>query len=136
MHSTIKHYTSHPKRRGFTLIELLVVVLVLSILMAVSTTLYLQAIAYSQRRVCRSNMFTISNAVHAAKVKNIHNDYSSYISGGVNPSTLPDLIGNNPICPSGGTYNLEVGRTTTTDTFKVRCSLSVHSTFEPNVDSN
>ena len=56
------------RRRGFTLIELLVVVLILAILMAIALPLYLNAVANSELRTCRSNMQTIGNAVHANRV--------------------------------------------------------------------
>ena len=38
-------------KKGFTLIELLVVVLILSVLMAVATPLYLSAVTDSQKKV-------------------------------------------------------------------------------------
>ena len=79
------------RQRGFTLIELLVVTLILSTLMAIATPAYLSAVSDSQKKTCRSNMQTISNAVHSARVKSMAVDYSSVITGGVNTATLPDL---------------------------------------------
>jgi len=123
------------QRHGFTLIELLVVVLILAILMAVSLPLYLSAVADAQRKTCRANMQTISNAALASRVKNRYNDFSVLIANGVNTASLLDLI-ILPVCPSGGTYSLNNGSTGDATTFKVACSVSTHGTFEPNMDSN
>lgn len=121
------------RRRGFTLVELLVVVLILAILMAVALPLYLSAVQDSQKKTCRANLQTIANAVQSARVKSMATDYSTFISGGVSTSDLPDLLVI-PICPTGGTYSLSTGSSGTNSTFKVGCTN--HSTFEPGVDSN
>jgi len=123
------------KRRGFTLIELLVVVLILAILMSVALPLYLSAVGDSQRKTCRANMQTISNAVQAVKVKDQAADYSTYITGGVNPATEPDLS-STPICPNAGAYTLANGSSADATTYKVVCSAPGHGSFEPGVDSN
>jgi type IV pilus assembly protein PilA len=121
--------------RGFTLIELLVVVLILAILMAVSMVPYLSAVADSQKKTCRANMQTIAVAVHAARVKALSVDFSTYIAGGVTTASLPDLT-NVPLCPSGGRYSLAVGSSGSATTFKVACTIAAHGSFEPGVDSN
>src|SRR3954452_19603103 len=102
---TNTHNPLSRKSRGFTLIELLVVVLILAILMAVSIPLYLSAIADSQKKTCRSNMQTIANAVHAARVKSQAPDFAAFI-GSVSSTAEPDLL-NVPICPSAGAYTIE-----------------------------
>src|ERR1044071_4022284 len=101
-------------RRGFTLIELLIVVLILAILMAVALPLYLSAVADSQKKTCRANMQTISNAVQAARVKAIALDYtdiiaansSGIITAGANSLDNLQAV---PICPNTGTYKLAAG---------------------------
>ena len=122
-------------KKGFTLIELLVVVLILSVLMAVATPLYLGAVTDSQKKTCRANMQTISNAVQSARVKANANDYSTLIAAGVTTTSLADLQAV-PQCPTGGTYGLANGSSASAATFKVSCTASGHGTFEPGVDSN
>lgn len=118
---------------GFTLIEVLVVVLILALLMAVALPLYLSAVNDAERRVCRVNMKTISGAAQATRVKNLLGNYGSIISNGV--GALADLTGT-PICPAGGTYSLENGNSGNSSTFRVRCSLASHGTFQLGLDSS
>jgi type IV pilus assembly protein PilA len=120
--------------RGFTLIELLVVVLILAILMAVALPLYLSSQQNAEKRTCRANMQTIANAVQAAKVTQKLTDYSTFVGVAVSPAAEPDLQ-STPICPSQGTYSIENGNGGTPATFRVRCSVAAHSTFEPGLDS-
>jgi type IV pilus assembly protein PilA len=122
-------------RRGFTLIELLVVVLILSILMSIALPLYLSAVSDSQKKTCRANLQTIANCVQGARVKTNALDYGTLITGGVTIANLPDLFAV-PLCPNGGTYTLLDGSSGSATTFKVKCSIGVHGTFEPGVDNN
>jgi len=125
-------------RRGFTLIELLVVVLILAILMAVALPLYLSAVKDSETKTCRSNLQTIANAVHAARVKARASDYSGFVTSDLSADIgkFPDLASSStskgPQCPTRGTYSVE---TTTGGGFVVKCSVSEHGTFEPGTDS-
>jgi len=128
-------------RRGFTLVELLVVVLILSILMSVALPLYLSAVTDSQKKVCRTNMQTIADTVYAGKVKLGNTDFTAWIGNTVSslisssPDKLPDL-NVAPTCPSAGTYSIAQGSTGDNTTFKVKCSVGAHGTFQPGVDSN
>ena len=123
------------QKKGFTLIELLVVVLILSVLMAVATPLYLSAVSDSQKKTCRANMQTIANAAHAARMKSGAADFTAIIAAGVTTTNLPDLQAV-PKCPNAGTYSLANGSSASATTFKVACSYTGHSTYEPGVDSN
>lgn len=135
---------SRRARSGFTLIELLVVVLILAILMAVALPLYLNAVADSQLKTCRSNMQTIANAVQAARVKNILPDYSTF-AGAVSATLEPDLQAV-PVCPNAGTYSVIVTGTTTdgkgntvtvpTGGFGVTCTATGHGGYVPGVTGN
>ena len=121
------------RRRGFTLIELLVVVLILAILMSVALPLYLSAVADSEKKSCRANLQTISNAVQAAKVRT---RAATYFTGTVNAAacgatgTLSDLQ-SAPICPNAGTYSVA----DTPGPYTVSCSLAAHGSFTPGVDA-
>lgn len=126
------------KRRGFTLIELLIVILVLAILMAVALPLYLAAVADSQVKTCRSNMQTIANAEQAYKTQDSSHQYTTNLSD-LNPN-----LGAVPICPSAGTYSVEIstgsltannGTTVPSGGLVVSCSASGHGKFAPGIDS-
>jgi type IV pilus assembly protein PilA len=116
---------SRGRRGGFTLIELLVVVLILAILMAVAMPLYLNAVTESERRTCRANMQTISNANQAHKVR-----LRSYVIGSDLSALNPDL-GATPKCPINGTYSTEAVGTG----FKVVSTGCGHGEFTPGVDA-
>ena len=121
-------------RKGFTLVELLVVVLILAILMSVALPLYLSAVGDSQKKVCRSNLQTISTAVQAARTRGLLVDYSTLMGPVRNDHEL-DLV-TNPICPQAGVYTVEMGSSGDNTTFRAKCSVTLHGTFEPGVDSN
>lgn len=126
-------------RRGFTLVELLVVVLILSILMSVALPLYLTAVIDAQKKTCRANMQTIADTVFAGKVKLGNTDFTAWIGNTVvfliasSPDKLPDLP-ISPTCPNGGAYSIAQGNTLDNTTFLVRCSVALHSTYQPGVD--
>lgn len=122
------------KNKGFTLIELLVVMLILSILMAISTPLSLQAVADSQRKSCRANMQTIANTVQSARVRVNAANYSALIAAGVTTVSLTDFQ-HIPVCSAGGAYSLSNGHSGDSSTFKVSCSYGDHGTFEPGEDA-
>ena len=124
------------RNRGFTLIELLVVVLILAILMAVALPLYLSSQANAEKRTCRANLQTIANSVQAAKVTGRLPDYSTFVGAvTAGPAGLEPDLQSVPICPTGGTYTVENGGGGTSATYRVKCSVAAHSTFEPGVDS-
>src|SRR5258708_15994689 len=80
------------KYSRFPLTKLLLFVLILAILMAVALPLYLNAVADSQLKTCRSNIQTISNAVQAKYVANAGAvSYTTFAAAGVNVGNLPDL---------------------------------------------
>ncbi|MDE2127466.1 MAG: type II secretion system protein [Armatimonadetes bacterium] len=123
--------TKH-RRRGFTLIELLVVILILSCLMAIALPIYLGAVAYSERKVCRANLQVIAFAIQSARVRAMSQDYSAYIGQPIGPGTEPDLA-TEPRCPSGGVYSVVDGSSGDASTFKVACTL--HGTYELGQDN-
>lgn len=112
------------QRRGFTLIELLVTVLILAVLMAVAMPMYLSAITDSERRSCRANLQTISNAVQARHVRLIE-PYAT-IPAPAMLNRLPDLQ-SVPICTSGGSYSVGL----TPGPYTVHCTIASHGSFTP-----
>src|SRR5437762_2163717 len=89
-------------RRGYTIVELLIVVLILSILMAVALPLYLAALADSERRTCRSNMYSIAQAEQAYKTRISSHVYTTDMT-----NLYPDL-GSTPLCPKFGMYTVTI----------------------------
>jgi type IV pilus assembly protein PilA len=127
------------KRKGFTLIELLIVILVLAILMAVALPLYLAAVSDSQVKTCRSNMQTIANAEAAFKTQDAAHEYTTVLSD------LDPNLGATPVCPSGGTYAVEIagsgggtsnGKNVPEGGLIVSCDATGHGTFAPGVDGS
>lgn len=116
-------------RRGFTLIELLVVVLILAILMAVAMPSYLSAVADSEKRTCRANLQTISNAVQARHVRLLL-PYSAIAAADL-ASELTDLQAA-PICPAGGSYSVSLSPAP----YTVECSDASHGAFTPGVSGS
>ena len=129
-------------KSGFTLVELLTVVLIIQILMCVALPLYLQVLLQAKLRTCRANMETIANTVVAARVKNGATDFSGWNGSTVtfliaqSPDKLPDLT-SAPVCPNGGTYSLAMGNSGGDNTtFKVKCTVPTHGTYQPGFDGN
>ena len=125
------------KHKAFTLVELLTAILVVSILMTLAFPLYLNALDDSRKKICRSNLQTIANAVMAARVKSGAADFGSLIAGGVVTTNIPDLS-SVPLCPNGGAYTLTIGSSFANTTFQVRCSATyplTHGKYEPGLDS-
>ena len=123
--------------RGFTLIELLIVILILAILMAVALPLYVSALAESERKTCRSNMFSIASAEQAYKTRISTHTYTTNL-----PDLYPDL-GSTPFCPRGGTYSVTIsngsdtannGGTVPDGGLIVHCNAAGHGVFAPGVD--
>jgi len=123
-------------RRGFTLIELLVVILILATLMAVALPLYLSSTKESEKRTCRANMQSISNAAHAWRVKNHAQDFSTLTVAMLKPD-----LGEEPMCPNLGTYAMVTTGTVQDDegtvvtiptgAFGVTCTDPEHFGFVP-----
>lgn len=123
--------------RGFTLIEVLIVVLVLAILMAVALPLYVSAIAESERKTCRSNMYSIASAEQAYKTRISTHTYTTDLT-----DLFPDL-GAIPVCPSAGTYSATIstgsetsnsGATVPDGGLVIHCDIASHGVFAPGVD--
>jgi prepilin-type N-terminal cleavage/methylation domain-containing protein len=119
-------------RKGFTIVEILVAVLIIAILMAVALPLYLNAIADAEKKACRANLQTISNAVQTARVQTKATSYMPF-AGPPNSAVLKDLLAI-PVCPAGGNYMVAVPGTSGI-AYEVNCSIASHGKFEPGIDN-
>ncbi|MGC8668713.1 MAG: prepilin-type N-terminal cleavage/methylation domain-containing protein [Chthonomonadales bacterium] len=125
-------------RGGFTLIELLIVILILAILMSVALPLYLGAVADSQLKVCRANMQTIANAEVAYRTSSTAHTFTTVLTD------LNTNLGAVPVCPSGGTYSVQIsngtltaqnGTTVPAGMLVISCSAAGHGKFAPGIDA-
>jgi type II secretory pathway pseudopilin PulG len=115
------------------LLEVFVLLLVIAVLTSVALPLYLNTVSETEKKTCRGNLQTITYCVEAARLASGAIDYGDLIAGGVTRTNLPRLL-EQPVCPSGGSYNLAMGNTGAPDTFKVQCSFAGHGAFQPGVD--
>ena len=127
-----------PVSRGFTLIELLVVVLILSVMMATALPLYMAAVTDSQRRACRANMQSISDAEQAYRARNPTHTYTAVLT-----NLDPDLW-ETPVCPMQGDYAVVIsdgtqvannGHAVPTGSLLVKCSAAGHGVYAPSIDA-
>ena len=121
---------------GYTLVEVLIVILVMSVLMAAALPLYLSSVAYSQEKVCRSNMQTISCAETAYRTADSAHSYTTDLTD------LDGYLGTTPKCPSGGTFTALVssgtetannGQTVPNGGLVIACSAG-HGRYAPGID--
>lgn len=91
-------------------------------------------VAEIERHECRQNLQMIANAVQAAKVTKGLRNYST-LFGAVSIALEPDLS-SVPKCPLGGHYTVEKGADGTSTTYRIRCSVALHGTFEPGIDAS
>lgn len=131
-------HTTRSARSGFTLIELLIVILILAILMSVALPLYLGAVADSQLKVCRANMQTIANAEAAYRTSSATHTFTTVLSD------LNSNLGAIPVCPSGGTYSVQIsdgsltaqnGTVVPAGMLVISCSAQGHGKFAPGIDA-
>ena len=124
------------KRKGFTIIEILIVASVLSVLMAISTPIFLSAISDAANKQCRANMQAICNSEEQYRTKSSTHSYTTTLS------QLPGTTLAVPVCPANGTYLAIIadGSQHTQDCVAIPVgnlivTCSSHGLFAPNVDS-
>lgn len=102
------------KRRAFTLIEIMLVVGILAILMAIAVPNFYAAAEQGRQKSCIANMTKLEWAKEQYAMAN------NIPTGG--PVAMANLVptyiqgATPPVCPSGGTYNLNTIGTATTCT--------------------
>ena len=89
--------------RGFTLVEIMIALMILTLLAAISYPTYEKSRSNAQRSVCQNNLKIIAGEA----------DVYLFEVPGRTDVTLSDLAGrfksgSIPVCPSGGTYSLNV----------------------------
>ena len=118
---------------------MLIVVAILAVLMAVALPLYLGATFNSEIATCRSNMQSIADAESAYRTRNPTHTFTTVMT-----DLSGDLL-NTPVCPTNGTYSVEIsdgtqtaknGKTVPAGSLLVRCSATGHGVFAPGVDSD
>jgi Tfp pilus assembly protein PilE len=121
-----------------TFVDLLVRVVILGIVMAIATPIFLSANTSAQQDQCDTNMRTIANLEDQYRMKNASHAYTTTLS---NLSNLPPSV---PLCPSGGTYTVTIsdgtakaqnGQTVPKGGLVISCSISSHGKYAPGIDS-
>jgi len=99
----MSRFTVRKRRGGFTLIEIMIVVLIISVLLAIAIPNFMRARETSRAKSCCSNLRQIETAKE-------QNAMDNKLSDGDDPlgNLWPDYIRDEPTCPSGGAYTIDV----------------------------
>jgi prepilin-type N-terminal cleavage/methylation domain-containing protein len=94
------------RRGGFTLIEIMIVVLIISVLLAIAIPNFMRARETSRAKSCCANLRQIETAKEQWAMDNKASD------GDAPPADLwtdpNNYMKDEPVCPSGGTYDFTV----------------------------
>src|SRR5688572_18270490 len=108
----MKLLLSSRRRGGFTLVEIMIVVAIIGIILAVALPAFMKSRAQARKQICIENLSQLESAKQQWSLEAGKKDGD--------PPTEDDLIGQTkyikkmPLCPGGGTYELQsIGRTAT-----------------------
>ena len=92
-------------RQGFTLVEIMIVIAIIGLLVVISYPSYQKAREQARKTTCQNNLRVIATEAEMYFFEN--SDVES-----LSPSDFADQFkdGEVPICPSGGTYTIDVDR--------------------------
>ncbi|MCL5736712.1 MAG: prepilin-type N-terminal cleavage/methylation domain-containing protein [Actinobacteria bacterium] len=91
------------RKGGFTLIEIMIVVLIISVLLAIAIPNFMRARETSRAKSCTANLRQIETAKEQNAMDNKLSDGDAVVG-----TLWPDYIKDEPKCPSGGTYTVDV----------------------------
>lgn len=92
------------KNKGFTLVEIMIVVLIIGILLAIAVPNFVRARETSRTRTCIANL----RQMDAGKEQYAMEARLAAGAASTWANLVPDYVKKQPVCPSGGTYTLDV----------------------------
>ena len=94
--------------KGFTLIEIMIVVLIIGILLAIAVPNFVKARETSRTKACVANLKQIDSAKEQWAMDNKKAEGDAVTNGLTDLCGTGKYIKKTPVCPSGGTYTVDV----------------------------
>lgn len=90
------------KKSGFTLVEIMIVVAIIALLAAIAIPSFMNARTRSQTSACLNNLRQISGSKDQYALDN-----NNAAPTAIGTSLVSTYLKADPICPAGGTYNIQ-----------------------------